>query len=287
MNLTEFRNSSQSNSPHFVLLGNPVGHSLSPLMHNAALNHYRFNARYHAIALQNRELSDLATYLNESNLLGANVTIPYKQVITDYLDIIGSSSRKIGAINTIVKDGYQLRGANTDYEGFLAPLGEYEYELEGTSALVFGTGGASRAIIVALNDIGLETIYVVSRTPDRTNSFFSNHNKARVVSYSNWTSFLDEVYLIVNATPLGMYPNIGQSPVRNEEVNYLADRICYDIVYNPIRTTFLKQAQKAGAKTINGLEMLIQQGSKSFKLWTGRPFPVEKIKDLLDEKFGD
>lgn len=283
MNLTEFIKSSKSESPHYVLLGHPVEHSWSPVMHNTALTYYNMEAHYYAIDLLNSELSDLATYLHNENFKGANITIPYKQLLFDYLDDLKPEAQKIGAVNTIIKENGYLNGANTDYYGFLEPLKDFSYEFEGLSAVVFGTGGASRAIVVALTHLGIKRIYMVSRSPGRQNSF-NEIGQVQVVSYSNWTSFLDEVALVVNATPLGMHPHSDTSPVREQEKQFLCGRICYDIVYNPIRTKFLKQAAEAGAKTINGLEMFIQQGSKSFERWTGKPFPVEKIRNTLHEK---
>lgn len=284
MNLTAFKKSSKSGSHHYLLLGHPVEHSWSPLMHNTALQHYGIDAQYHAIDLQNNELSDLSAYLNKKTFLGANITIPYKQLITEYLDEIRYPAGKIEAVNTIVKQNNRLIGYNTDYEGFLSPLEEFEDELLGFNAVVFGTGGAAKAIVVALIELGIKNIYLVSRTPGRI-TLFNNFEQVGVISYNEWTSLTEEVMLVVNATPLGMQPGTEKSPVRDSEIQFLRDCICYDIVYNPVKTKFLKQAERAEATTINGLEMLIQQGSRSFKLWTGRPFPTEIIRSILHERF--
>ncbi len=286
MNLTAFKRSSKSDTPHYLLFGHPVSHSWSPLMHNTALKHYGMDARYHAIDLRNSELNDLAAFLNHDKFLGANVTIPYKQVIANYLDTVDRPARQIGAVNTIVKQGYQLAGYNTDYEGFLAPLEEYEGTIAGYNGIVFGTGGASRAIVVGLIEMGIEEIYLVSRSPNRGSSF-DEFDRVQVISYSQWTTYAEEAKLIVNATPLGMHPKTDKSPVRKSEKQFLTDRICYDIVYNPLETKFLRQADSVGATTIGGLEMLIQQGSRSFELWTGKPFPIEIIRDRLYEKISN
>jgi shikimate dehydrogenase len=283
MTLSQFVQSTDSDRPHYLLLGHPVEHSWSPIMHNIALEHHGIDAKYYAIDVQNNELTDLASFFNGDLFLGANVTIPYKQSIADYMDNINSSAREIGAINTIVKNEYQLKGYNTDYAGFIDPLQAYEFELEGASAVIFGTGGAARAIVYGLTKMGVGEIFLVSRSPGRIASY-RDYRQVQIVSYENWTSFADEALLIVNATPLGMHPKINSSPVRDQEKHYLEAKICYDIVYNPVETTFLKQASKVGAQTIDGLEMLIQQGSKSFELWTGHPFPVNIIRDTLYEK---
>lgn len=286
MDLTAFKKSTESSRPHYLLFGHPVEHSWSPLMHNTAISHYGMNARYHAVNLKSNELADLSSYLNRENFLGANVTIPYKQQIISYLDDVRHPADKIGAVNTIVKKDYRIEGHNTDCDGFLSPLEEFEEQLNGFNVIVFGTGGASKAIVVALRKLGVEMIYLVSRTPARITSF-DNFDRVKIISYDEWTSLTDEVLLIVNATPLGMHPNVEKSPVRNSEIRFLRDRICYDIVYNPVKTRFLQQAEEAGATTINGLDMLIQQASRSFKLWTGRSFPIEIIRSTLHERFKD
>ncbi len=283
MTLSQFIQSSKSNRSHYLLLGHPVEHSWSPIMHNIALQHYDIEAEYHAVDVRSRELTDLASFLNRASLLGANVTIPYKQSIANYVDFIDASAREIGAVNTIVKNEYQLEGYNTDYAGFTEPLQPYEFELQGASAVVFGTGGAARAIVYGLTEMGVEEIFLVSRSPNGIISYRDNR-RVQIVSYENWTSFAEGALLIVNATPLGMDPKIDSSPVRDQEKQYLESKICYDIVYNPVETKFLKQASEAGAQTIDGLEMLIQQGSKSFKLWTGHPFPIKIVRDTLYEK---
>lgn len=284
MTLSEFINSSKSNNPHYLLFGHPVEHSWSPLMHNTALQYYDIDASYYAIDLRGNELVDLASFLNDPNFKGANITIPYKQTLFDYMDSIDATARQIGAINTIVKQEHYLRGVNTDLNGFVHPLEEYVYHIEGMAAIIFGTGGASKAIVAGLMDMGVEKIFMVSRSPGGKH-FWEDKDQVKMVSYDNWMSYSDDAALIVNATPLGMHPKTDQSPVRDSEKQFLADRICYDIVYNPVETKFLKQADDVGAKTIDGLEMLIQQGSESFKLWTGKPFPVKKIRDTLYEKF--
>ncbi|WP_138429488.1 shikimate dehydrogenase [Fodinibius saliphilus] len=283
MSLSTFKKSKKAQSPHYILFGHPIEHSWSPLMHNLALDYYDIDAQYYTVDLYNSELNSLASYLNNDSFKGANITVPYKQIIIEYLDRIDNSAQEIGAVNTIVKEGYQLVGYNTDSAGFLAPLKQYSGELEGGRAIIFGTGGASRAIVYALLNIGIEELYLVSRNPARRN-LFSENNHVVMVSYNQWTSLAEEAALIINATPLGMHPNVNDSPVRETEKAFLSDCICYDIVYNPIQTKFLKQANSVEATTINGLEMLIQQGSRSFELWTGHPFPVKKVRGKLHEQ---
>ncbi|HET6527214.1 MAG TPA: shikimate dehydrogenase [Balneolaceae bacterium] len=285
MNLSSFLQSDQSNDPHYLLIGNPVGHSLSPFMHNLALSDLGIKAQYFAINLQENEWTKLAAHFNDDAFLGANITIPYKQLMMDYVDEIDQSAAEIGAINTVVKSDYRLKGFNTDIDGFLSPLREFQDELRGEGVIVFGSGGASRAIVAALNELQMKPVKLVSRSPARVNAF--KNSGIDVISYDEWPAFSDDARLVVNATPLGMDPNVNQSPVRETEKQFLGDKICYDIVYNPLKTKFLKMAKEVGARPIGGLEMLIQQGSRSFELWTGKPFPVEMIRTKLHEKFED
>ena len=283
MTLSSFLKSGHAQQPHYVLFGHPVGHSLSPPMHNTALKYYGMPGRYYAVDLQPNELERLASYLNWDSFRGANITIPYKQMIGDYLDDIDPTAQSIGALNTIVKDSGRLRGLNTDLFGFKAPLREHSDKLEGGRGLIFGTGGASRAVVTALIELGMEELYLVSRDPQKVQSY-NAMDRVGVIAYSQWPAYAEEAALLVNATPLGMAPRTEASPVNDQDRHFLAGRICYDLVYNPLETTFLGQAKSEGATTIGGLEMLIQQGSRSFEYWTGKPFPAEHIRTLLYEK---
>ena len=280
MNLTEFRKSTFSSRPHFLLLGNPVDHSLSPLMHNTASEYYDIDIQYHAVNLEQSELSLLAAYLNKETFKGSNITIPYKQLLMDFVDQLDPTASKIGAINTIVKDEFTLTGYNTDSYGFSVPLQQYSDELEDTKAIIFGTGGATKAIIHALKELNIPEVVVISRNPEQRTEF-NNFDSVYITGYDNWTAYAEDALLIVNATPLGMSPRTDSAPIRNDESSLLEDKICYDIVYNPVKTKFLAMAEKAGARIVGGLEMLIHQGSKSFELWTGKPFPIEIVRNKV------
>ncbi len=282
MNLKEFRKSESSTRPHFLLFGNPVSHSLSPLMHNTAAAYYQLDTKYYGIKLEQQELTTLAAHLNEDSFKGANITIPYKQLLMDYMDRLDETASEIGAINTIVRESYSLVGCNTDSYGFAVPLEAHEDELEDSRAVVFGTGGATKAIVHALQNMNVAEIVLISRTPSN-NKDFDKSEKVRVESYESWTAFAEEASLIVNATPLGMSPKVNESPIHDEEKDILSGKICYDIVYNPVKTRFLTLAEEAGARTIGGLEMLMHQGSRSFELWTGNPFPITEVRNKLHE----
>lgn len=282
MNLQQFISSKYSDAPHFLLVGNPVGHSLSPLIHNRAAEYYDLPQRYHAIQLAPNELSSFAAYLNNELLEGVNVTIPYKQTLLSYVDELEENCAAIRALNTIVKKDGMLVGHNTDVFGFCKPLETVAEDIEEGRAIIFGTGGASRAVVSGLITLGVEEILLVSRSPhNKEAAEWPASDRVNVISYDAWPAYADETSIFVNTTPLGMEPDTQRSPVKESEIQYLQGSICYDIVYRPLQTQFLQLAAEANARTIGGLEMLIYQGSRSFELWTGQPFPIDLIRDTL------
>ncbi|MEX0720673.1 MAG: shikimate dehydrogenase [Balneolaceae bacterium] len=282
MEFNEFLNSELSRKPHYLLIGSLIGHSVSPLMHNAAFKHYQIPASYHAVSVKAHEINSLIASFNRFEFLGANITIPYKQTLFEVVDTLGVEAAQIGAINTIVKRDGKIVGENTDAWGFRIPLEELESELNGERAIIFGTGGATKAITFALNAMGIEEIIMVSRRPAQ---YSDTSEKVIMCNYDNWSAYAGESAIIINATPLGMTPNTDASPVRDEEKGLLKNKICYDIVYNPQETKFLKQAKEAGGIPFGGLEMLIQQAAKSFKMWTGKKFPLGLIRMRLEDVF--
>jgi shikimate dehydrogenase len=255
---------------------------MSPLMHNISLQHYSIDAEYVAVELSPQSFSDFVAWINNENFLGCNITIPFKKEFIGIPDQLSPEVMAVGAMNTISKNdiGTTVTGSNTDIYGFKVPLDDYEDMMDYGRAIVFGTGGASLAVQYALMELGYEEIILVSRSPRETTSL-QNSVYTRVVDYSQWQSFADEAELFVNTTPLGMSKMITQSPVDKHDAELLGGKICYDLVYNPLETTFLSLAESAGAETIGGLDMLIHQGSRSFEIWTGKTFPVEKVKSEL------
>lgn len=281
MDFSDFLQSASSRHPHYLLIGSPISHSVSPLMHNTALGHYGLKAEYHAVAVRNSDISTLIAHFNRLEFLGANITIPYKETLFDAMDTLGMEAAQIGAINTIVKRDGKIIGENTDEYGFRVPIEEYEDELAGERAIIFGTGGATKAILYALRELGVEDIVMVSRRPDQ----YDERSDIIMCNYENWGAYAEEAAIIINATPLGMTPNTDASPVKEQEVELLSDKICYDVVYNPRETKFLKQAKAAGGISVEGLDMLVYQGAKAFKLWTGQEFPTGLIKMKLEDVF--
>lgn len=281
---SEFVKTPKSAEPHYFVIGHPISHSLSPLMHNIALRHYSMEATYHAIDVSPDELSSFIAWCNNDSFLGCNITLPFKQQLFEMVDIRGQTAEEIGAINTISKQNGKLVGDNTDVFGFLKPLAQISDLVEDTEAIVFGTGGASGAVVKGLQSMGVNKIYLVSRNPEIKNSKSQN---IEYIGYTQWASVVDDVSVVVNTTPLGMSPNIDQSPIRESEAHCLEGKICYDLVYNPLETVFLKQAKPFAEKTISGIDMLIHQGSHSFEIWTGKTFPFDIIKKELTNYFNN
>lgn len=266
--------------PFGVILGYPVAQSLSPEMHNYAAAFHNLDFRYHRVEVHPDQLGRIREVIHHPNFVGANVTVPHKIDIADILDDLSDEAAVIGAVNTIIKFGNKRVGYNTDAMGFLRPLEPYRERLRGRNAMIFGTGGATRAIVYALNQIGMENIWLVARQPEsiRVADFFASKN-IRTVSYKRWTTEADQVELIINATPIGMTPDVYQTPIEEREKETLIGKIVYDIVYKPIDTTLLQYANKVMAETIDGVGMLVNQGAEAFKLWTGLESPIDEIDE--------
>lgn len=278
----EFKKSSNSQEPHYLVVGHPLGHTLSPLMHTAALKHHKIKATYSAVDIRPDELTGFIAWMNNENFKGCNITIPYKEQLFNAVDQLDSSVRGINAINTISKSDSEetLIGSNTDIYGFSQSLKEHEDFIEGSRAIVFGTGGASKAVLIALEDLGVEEIVLVSRNPARLKKP-ERDLIYHIVDYNQWQAYADEASIFINTTPLGMGNLEGESVIDESDISLVTNKICYDLIYNPEKTSFLKMAEIAGATTMNGLDMLIQQGSRSFEIWTGKQFPIAEIRELL------
>ena len=281
MNIDQITQFLDENERVALVIGNPISHSLSPLMHNTAAKELGISLKYERLLLEDHDFIKIHRLLNHSSFVGANITIPYKQQMAQYVDYIDDLASSVGAINTISNVNNSLTAYNTDVFGFLAPLLTYADELEGASAVVFGTGGASKAVFYALKELGLSEVILVSRSPRIIQNIDSSMNVV-YASYANWTAYLtDECHLIVNTTPLGMGDFSNDSPILEFDQHLLEERICYDLVYGKQKTPFIVQAIENGGLPIDGLEMLIHQGSKAFELWTGKAFPIQTVRNAL------
>lgn len=272
------------------LFGWPVEHSLSPAMHNAAFSALEMDYIYLPFAVPPAELAQAVRGIRAMGLAGVNITIPHKITIMHYLDEIHGSAQKVGAVNTIVNCEGQLIGYNTDADGFIRSLIEQNTQVRGKQAIILGAGGAARAIIAGLVDAGSTTITVVARTGQKAQEL-SAYFPSNVVMGLDWTDRavadrLAKCDLLINATPLGMTPNVDQMP--SLDWNLLNPRaVVCDLVYNPLITKFLSQAQQRGHKIVTGEGMLAGQGALAFMLWAGQQAPYDIMLDTIKRQLHD
>jgi len=268
----------------YGIIGYPVKHSLSPAMHNAAFKALEINAEYKLFEVKPEELKSFLNNLDKSNILGLNVTIPYKEKVFGFVSLEPENSylRQIGAINTVINKNGQLLGYNTDISGFSKHLKE-NIDPANKKVAIIGAGGAARAVSFALAKSAVKEISIF----DIDNSKSENIRKMIRSLFADFlisvVNNIDDLQiknkdLLINATPLGMKP---RDPCPIEERQLHKDLFVYDLVYNPAETNLLKLAKKAGAKTSNGLGMLLYQGMQSFEIWTGKPAPKEVMQKVL------
>ena len=271
------------------VIGDPIEHTMSPVMHNAALEKLELEYLYVPFRVKREELGKAIEGMKALNIRGLNVTIPHKVAVIQFLDDLDDLAAKIGAINTIVNDDGVLKGYNTDATGFLQSLLERKAEPEGVNVVILGAGGASRAISFILAERGANLV-ILNRLSEfdwavelanRISQIFRREVKALELKEENLKVALEKADILVNATSVGMIPNIDETPVPSRLL-----RPCltvFDVVYNPIKTRLMAEAENAGAETISGLDMLVWQGALAFEMWTGRQAPVELMKEVTIE----
>lgn len=272
------------------IIGNPIEHTLSPKMHNAAFQALGLDYVYLAFRVESAALRNAVEGLRSMNLSGVNVTIPHKVEIIPLLDEMASLAQKIGAVNTVVNTKGVLKGYNTDAGGFLRALIARDVAPEGKRVVILGAGGAARAISFALAERGASLV-IANKTIDHAKAcvskireHFGTAVEALVLNRANLETALRDANIIVNATSLGMSPNINETPMPGELIR--PGMVVFDIVYTPVETRFLSEARKAGATIIDGLDMLVEQGALAFELWTGVKAPTKIMKQALLEVSG-
>ncbi|MBI4187868.1 MAG: shikimate dehydrogenase [Chloroflexi bacterium] len=264
------------------IIGDPVEHTISPAMHNAAFLKTGLDYLYVPFRVKKEALAEAIAGMRALNIRGLNVTIPHKVAVLQYLDKLDPLADKIGAVNTIVNDNGVLTGYNTDADGFLQALLEKDIEPKGQNVVILGAGGASRAVSFILAERGANLV-IINRSPDSARklagSILPASDKKVVASElnkENLAKALSKADMLVNTTSLGMVPDADHTPVAADLLR--RGLIVFDIVYNPVKTRLLKEAKSAGAKIIGGLDMLVWQGALAFEKWTGRKAPVELMR---------
>ena len=282
------------------VIGNPIAHSLSPLIHNAAIAQLGLDNCYMPFCVQPAQLATVLNGFASIGVLGCSVTIPHKQAVMPLLANITPLAAAVGAVNTIWHTPAGWQGTNTDVAGFVTPLLALARDWSQTTAVVLGNGGAARAIVAGCHQLGCGKIQVFGRDIAKLEEFQSSWQQIelRVANCDTPTPVKIETHLwnelatlsdranllIINCTPIGMSPQIEDSPISAEIFqNIGSNAIAYDLIYTPRPTKFLQLAAARGLMTIDGTEMLVQQGAIAFELWFQRPAPVKIMRQTLIE----
>lgn len=272
-----------------ALLGSPVAHSISPLMHNEAFQLLDLDYTYLCFEVNEETLPAAVDGLKACGIRGFNLTMPNKNKIVELLDELSPAARLIGAVNTVVNDDGHLTGYNTDGVGYMQAVKDAGYDITGKTITIMGAGGAATAICAQAALDGVEKIHIFARETsrfwDRTQKLAENINSTlpcKAVLHENkdtaaLAQAISESALLLNATSVGMAPNTEGTIIEDTSL-YHPDLIVSDVIYNPRETRFLKEAREAGCRTFNGMYMLLYQGAEAFRLWTGKEMPVKEIK---------
>lgn len=255
----------------FGLIGEKLGHSISPKIHELILEYYGIEGKYDLYELQREELQD---FVKDTSLRGFNITIPYKIDIMEYLTYISSEAKAIGAVNTVFIEKGEIRGYNTDYNGIDMTFKKFNVSIENSSAVVLGSGGASAAVIQYLEDKGCKDITVVVRNKNKINN--KKCNKHNIIQYEELNSIKSKE-ILVNCTPVGMHPQVDHCPVDKEVVKGF--KFIFDLIYNPLESKLLSYAKEYNIKHSNGLLMLVSQAVWAEAIWNN----IEVKEGIIDK----
>jgi len=258
----------------FALLGEPLGHSLSPVLHKAICRQLEIDdASYRTIELPEERLKSFFSGFRVGGFDGVNVTIPHKSNVIGLLDEVDSKAKLLNAVNCINRTGNKLTGFNTDLLGFAYSLRQHDVVIEGNEFAILGAGGSAQAVGAVLAEGEAKEISIVNRTPERAellkNTILSVNESVQVsiVTQEQLVERSSQLDCIINTTSVGMAPNVNETPVPEEIFN--TNCLAFDLVYNPTKTQFLHDAEKRGAATVNGLQMLVAQAVYSVEIWMG------------------
>jgi len=273
-----------------ALIGYPVDHSLSPIIQNASFRHLGLDYVYVAFNVQPEELKGAILGVKSLGIYGLNVTMPHKISVIQYLDELDDDARRVGSVNTILNLNGKLIGYTTDGIGALNALKYAGVDPSGKKIVILGAGGASRSISFTLAEWAYE-IVILNRTLERAISLINDikgalgaeiNIRASQFNDENLKVELKDADILINATSIGMKPEETETPVKREFLR--KDLVVFDIVYDPLETRLLREAKTIGAKTIDGLSMLIHQGAASFEIWTGFRAPIEVMREAALKK---
>ncbi len=270
------------------VIGYPIKHSLSPVMHNAAIAHLGLDYIYLPFPVAPENLGAAVAGFTAIDLRGFNVTIPHKQAIMPFLADVSPLAQAVGAVNTVWQTEAGWQGTNTDVAGFLSPLRAQPRDWSAVGAIVLGNGGAARAVVAGCAELGCKTIQVVGRDAQKLQAFAGSWAESPIASrlsaqtWDHLPALLSTSGLVVNTTPIGMAPQVEASPLDSIALAALQPgTIVYDLIYTPSPTLLLRQAAERGAIVLDGLEMLVQQGAAALEIWLQQPAPVDIMRQAL------
>ena len=275
----------------FCIIGDPINHTLSPLIHNTAFSYLNLNYSYIAFKVSQVDLEDSIHSLKRINAAGFNVTLPHKESIIKYIDGLSEEAKTTGAVNTVNNEDGKFIGYNTDIHGIITPIEEREINLDNAQILILGAGGSCRAALVALSKKkGIQNINIVNRDQNRLKKVIELGKKMGLncipLDYND-INLLKETSLksnlIINTTSIGL--NNESSPLKSNFM--MKNAFVFDIIYRPLYTDLLRNAKEAGSNIIFGYEMLIHQAAKSFEIWTKVGAPINAMKKALFGIFGE
>ncbi len=260
----------------FIVIGNPIEHSLSPKLHNYWFKKNDINANYDKKKIVKSEIQEIISEIKNNKLDGINVTVPFKSDVIPFLDILSEESQITQSVNTIYLNDEKLVGHNTDIKGFELSLKEIQFDLKNKSIFILGAGGVVPSIIYALKKLGVSEITVSNRTKQKAENLRKNFSNISIVNWGDQPEF----DVIINATSLGLSK---EDEIGLNFKNINKEKLFYDVIYNPKETNFLKTGKSLGCQVSNGKMMFIYQAFESFKLWHKvKPEINEELKKLLD-----
>lgn len=272
----------------YGVIGDPIAHSLSPAMHNRELKELGMNGYYHPFRIAREDLNTAIKGMKILGIEGFNVTVPHKTAIIPCLDEIDPLAEAIGAVNTVVRSGERFIGYNTDGLGFIEALREeWKQDITDEPILIIGAGGAAKAIYFTLLSLGVRKVDICNRTLHKAEALIDGQPykcSSRALTLEDAESSLGDYSLVIQTTSIGMDPDRDCSPISMQRLN--PSSFVSDIIYNPRETLLLKQASKRGAKTQNGLGMLVYQGALAFEKWTGVQPDVQRMKQTVTDFLG-
>ncbi len=243
----------------YLVIGNPIDHSLSPKLQNWWLKENKIDATYDKIKLEVHEIKNFIQEIKEQKIAGCNVTVPFKKTVIPFLDRLSPEAEQTQSVNTITYDNGDLVGHNTDIAGFDSAIKKLNFSLKGKKVMILGAGGVVPSLIFALQKMNVQEITISNRTKEKAENLRVLFNNIKILEWGKLTDF----HMVINATSLGL---------NNEKINLNFsslgnDRLFYDVIYNPQETQFLKMGKQLGYKTENGKTMFVYQAMEAFKLW--------------------